>query len=68
MPKEELTLSPHQYLLRQRIERAKQLLADPRQRVAEVSQELGFAHQSHFTTLFHKRVGLTPRQYQQYWW
>jgi AraC family transcriptional regulator len=63
--KQSTGLSPHQYLLRQRIERAKELLAGPRCRIAEVSDALGFPHQSHFTTTFHRWVGTTPRQYRQ---
>jgi AraC-like DNA-binding protein len=63
--KQSTGLSPHQYLLLQRIERAKELLAQHRHRVAEVSYELGFPHQSHFTTVFRKLVGVTPRAYQR---
>jgi AraC family transcriptional regulator len=46
--KQSTGLSPHHYLLRQRIERAKELPADPQRRIAEVSNALGFPHQSHF--------------------
>jgi AraC family transcriptional regulator len=59
-------LSPHQYLMRQRIERATELLGDPRRQVAEVSYELGFPSQSHFTTVFRALVGVTPRAYQRH--
>ena len=58
-------LSPHQYLLRQRIERARELLADPGRRIADVSYELGFPSQSHFTTVFRTLVGVTPRAFQK---
>jgi AraC family transcriptional regulator len=63
--KQSTGLSPHQYLLRQHIERAKELLAEPRHRIAAVSYELGFPHQSHFTTIFRKLVGTTPSDYQR---
>jgi AraC family transcriptional regulator len=63
--KQSTGLSPHRYLLRQRIERAKELLADPRRQIAEVSHALGFPHQGHFTTTFHTLMGLTPRAYQR---
>jgi AraC family transcriptional regulator len=63
--KQSTGLSPHQYLLHQRVERAKHLLADPRRRIADVSQELGFAAQSHFTTVFRTLVGTTPHAYQK---
>jgi AraC family transcriptional regulator len=63
--KQSTGLSPHQHLLRQRIERARGLLAGPRRRIAQVSYELGFPNQSHFTTVFRKLVGVTPRTYQR---
>jgi AraC family transcriptional regulator len=61
--KQSTGLSPHHYLLRQWIERAKELLAGPRRRIAEVSYALGFPHQSHFTTTFRALVGMTRREY-----
>jgi AraC family transcriptional regulator len=63
--KQSTGLSLHQYLLHQRVERAKHLLADPRRRIADVSQEVGFAAQSHFTTVCRTLVGTTPRTYQR---
>ena len=63
--KQSTGLSPHQYLLRQRMERAKHLLADPRRKIAEVSDALGFPHQSHFTATFHTLVGMTPGAYRR---
>ena len=63
--KQSTGLSSRHYLLRQRIERAKELLADPRRRIAEVSYELGFPHQRHFATTFRTLVGMTPREYQR---
>jgi AraC family transcriptional regulator len=63
--KQSTGLSPHQYLLRQRIERARELLADPRRRIAQVSYELGFPNQSYFTTVFRTLVGATPGAYQR---
>jgi AraC family transcriptional regulator len=63
--KQSTGLSPHQYLLHQRVERAKHLLADPRRKIAEVSDALGFPHQSHFTATFHTVVGMTPGAYRR---
>jgi AraC-like DNA-binding protein len=63
--KQSAGLSPHQYLLHQRVERAKHLLADPRRRIADVSQEVGIAAQSHVTTVFRTLLGTTPRTYQR---
>ena len=33
--------------------------------IADMSQEVGFAEQSHFTTVFRTLVGTTPRTYQR---
>ncbi|WP_304821835.1 helix-turn-helix domain-containing protein [Candidatus Binatus sp.] len=56
-------LSPHQYLQRERIRRARDLLAEHRLTVAEVAGELGFSDQSHFARTFSRSVGATPRDY-----
>jgi AraC family transcriptional regulator len=57
--------SPHQYVLRSRIEAAKCALSAGRLPVADVSAMLGFSSQSHFTQTFRRMVGATPRQFRQ---
>jgi AraC family transcriptional regulator len=57
-------LSPHQYVLERRIMKAKELLADNRLAITEISKRLGFSSRAHFTTAFRKRVGTTPREYR----
>jgi AraC family transcriptional regulator len=57
--------SPHRYLLEQRVARARQLLARGRLSVAEIAACLGFASQSHFTEVFRRAVGMSPRRYQR---
>jgi AraC family transcriptional regulator len=58
-------LSPHQYLVRERVERAKLLLRAQRNKgLAAIAQEVGFADQSHFGRLFKRLVGVTPRRYR----
>ena len=57
-------LPPHRYVLERRIERAKELLADPRRPLAEVACALGFPSQAHFTTVFRRLVGITPGAYR----
>ena len=56
-------LSPHQYVKRERVQRARQLLAEHRLSLVEIANELGFSDQSHFTRTFHTVVGVTPSQY-----
>lgn len=55
--------SPMGYLLRTRVERAKALLRDSHVRVVDISAELGFADQSHFTRSFRRLVGMPPSTY-----
>jgi AraC family transcriptional regulator len=57
-------LTPQQYLMQQRIERAKQLLANADLPIVEVSLRTGFKNQSHFTTLFRKFTNLTPKSWR----
>jgi AraC family transcriptional regulator len=57
--------SPHQFVLRQRIARARQLLKDTEMPIAIVAVESGFAHQSHLTQVFKRYLGHTPRADRQ---
>jgi AraC family transcriptional regulator len=56
--------TPHQYLIKYRIDRAKALLAESKMPLVEVGFRSGFSHQSHFTRLFHKLTGTTPHTYR----
>ncbi len=63
--KESMGLSPINYIVRQRIERAKKLLAETDLPIADIALQAGFSGQSHFTTFFRKLVGLTPRSFRR---
>jgi AraC family transcriptional regulator len=56
--------SPHQYMLRLRVERSKKLLADSRLSVLDVGLEVGFSNQRHFATVFRNSVGVPPSVYR----
>ena len=56
--------TPHQHLIRFRVERAKALLAESQMPLAEVGLRTGFSHQSHFTRLFRRFTGTTPQSYR----
>ena len=56
--------TPHQYLIKFRVERAKTLLAKNDLPLIEVGLRSGFSHQSHFTRLFRKITGTTPHSYR----
>ena len=62
--KQSVGLAPHQYILRQRIERAKSLLGDLELPITEIALRLGFASQSHFTTTFRRIAKVSPRAYR----
>ncbi|WP_076858697.1 helix-turn-helix domain-containing protein [Bradyrhizobium mercantei] len=51
---------PHRWLLRQRLEAAKQLMAVRELPLAEIAISAGFANQSHFTRVFSAAVGVSP--------
>ncbi|MBO6772902.1 MULTISPECIES: helix-turn-helix domain-containing protein [unclassified Thalassospira] len=56
--------APHKFVLRQRIERAMEMLRDDRASVAEIALATGFSSQAHLTTRFSHFTGLTPAKYR----
>jgi AraC-like DNA-binding protein len=58
-------LSPHEYVLRKRIERAQQRLAATSDPLVDIGLSVGFRTQAHFTTVFKKFVGYTPLQWRR---
>jgi AraC family transcriptional regulator len=56
-------LPPHQFVIHQRVERAKRLIAARRLSLAEVAVAAGFSDQSHLTRHFKRLVGVTPRRF-----
>lgn len=57
--------TPHQYVMRQRVERAQELLRETQTPLAEIATQVGFETQSHFTSVFRKLVGATPKHYRE---
>ncbi|QPC41882.1 helix-turn-helix transcriptional regulator [Kaustia mangrovi] len=55
--------SPHHYVLRRRVERAKTLIATGGLSLSEIALCCGFSSQSHFTARFRQIAGVTPRQF-----
>jgi AraC family transcriptional regulator len=62
--KQSMTIPPYQYVLQQRVERAKQLLQQPEVAICDIALECGFANQSHLTKHFRKLTGITPKAYR----
>jgi AraC family transcriptional regulator len=57
--------TPHQFVTRQRLNRAKQMLRETTLPVAYIALESGFANQSHLTRVFRQQIGLTPHDYRR---
>lgn len=55
---------PHDYLLEQRIHRAKELIGHTRHSLYDVALAVGFNTQAHFCTVFKRITGTTPRQWR----
>jgi len=56
--------TPHNYVLVQRLERAKQRLRDPKCSVIEAGLDAGFQNASHFARIFRKLEGTTPSRFR----
>lgn len=56
--------TPVQYLLQKRLTEAKQLLQDTDLNVTEVAVSVGFINTAHFSTLFRKQFGQSPKVYR----
>jgi AraC-like DNA-binding protein len=58
-------IRPHEYLLRRRVERSRELLLQHDSSIVDVALSVGFQTQSHFTTVFKRFVGATPHQWRR---
>jgi AraC family transcriptional regulator len=77
--KRSVGIAPYQYLMQQRVERAKQLLEQrslakplPQQKppgtgiaISTIALDCGFANQTHLTKVFRQMTGMTPKAYQK---
>jgi AraC family transcriptional regulator len=61
--KQSTGFSPHQYILRCRIDRGKQLLRQGGLSIAGVAKSVGFVDQSHFHRHFKRLEGITPQAF-----
>jgi AraC family transcriptional regulator len=63
--KQSTGITPHQYVIRCRIERAKELLMQGKFSISDVAKVVGFVDQSHFHRHFKRLVGITPKAFVQ---
>jgi AraC family transcriptional regulator len=65
--KRSIGMTPHQYLIQQRVEKSKQLLKQPETKILDIAIQCGFANPSHFAKCFRQRVGISPQQFRSIW-
>lgn len=58
-------ITPKQYIIDIRINKAKQLLSDGVLKINAISKSCGFSNQYHFCRVFKKKVGITPTEYMR---
>ena len=61
--KETIGITPHQYVIRCRVDRAKKLLKQGKLSIADIATQVGFVDQSHFHRYFKRLVGVTPKTF-----
>jgi AraC-like DNA-binding protein len=63
--RQSLGMAPHQWLLKVRVERAKEQLLNSDASLTDIAVDCGFADQSHFTRVFTKHVDASPGQWRR---
>lgn len=63
--KNETGTTLNQYITEFRMEKAKQLLSDPRYRITDVSEAVGYNDGNYFGKSFRKHTGLSPSEYRE---
>lgn len=58
-------LTPHQYLLKQRVSTAQDMLRTTDKSIVDIALSVGFSTQAHFTTVFKRIVGQTPLKWRE---
>ena len=61
----EIGMTPHGYVLNQRVERVKRLINNTSDRLCSIAVDCGFSDQSHMTRVFKKRAGQSPGEYRR---
>ncbi len=60
-----LGVTPHQYLIRCRLQRAARLLAEEDRPITDVALDVGFGDLSNFVRTFHRAAGVSPRGFRR---
>jgi AraC-like DNA-binding protein len=62
--KQSMGLTPHDYLMRRRVQLTMQLLSQTDMPLSEIAHAAGFADQSHCARRFRRCVGMSPRDFR----
>jgi AraC family transcriptional regulator len=57
--------APHNYLLKLRVERVREMLANPALSLTDIALDCGFSSHSHLTRVFRQVLGATPSEYRR---
>jgi AraC family transcriptional regulator len=63
--KQSMGVSPYQYVMRQRMERAQYLLRTTSLSISAIAQQIGFSNQNQLTIQFRKFTGTTPSSFRK---
>lgn len=63
--KREWGITPYQFLIERKLQKARVLLTGSAKGVKEIAGELGFNDEYHFSALFKQKVGLSPKNYRK---
>ncbi|MDJ0600636.1 MAG: AraC family transcriptional regulator [Crocosphaera sp.] len=63
--KQTIGQSPYQFLMSYRIEQAKKMLDNPNALMIDIAMDCGFSDQAHFSRVFKKIEGVTPKKYRK---
>jgi two-component system response regulator YesN len=66
--KQENGVSFTEYLTKFRIDKSREALKDPRHKIYEVAEMVGYNNKSYFCALFKERTGMTPKEYRESLW
>lgn len=60
-----LGTSPHRYVNAQRLQKARRLLSEAEDSIADVAAQLGYSSQSHFAAAFRKAYAMSPAEFRR---
>lgn len=59
-------MAPHEWLLKMRVDKAKQLMLHSRLNLSQIGLDCGFADQSHFSRIFLRLTGTSPSRWRRF--